>query len=187
MTKCKSVYCGRETISFGMCDKHYRRARQGQNINIKSSHEMTDSERFWFRVKKGDGCWDWVGSQNGHGYGTFMLNKKPEKAHRMAYFYTVGDIPDGLCVCHTCDNRLCVNPDHLFAATQGQNLADMKAKNRHPHGSNHWNSKLTEGDVKVIRDLVSEGMKNSVVARFFEISHTNVGHVVTRNTWPHVA
>ena len=89
MTKCKSVYCGREIKSFGMCDKHYQRARQGQDINTKSRYEMTDSERFWFRVKKGDGCWDWVGSQNGHGYGTFMLNEFPEKAHRMAYVYIV--------------------------------------------------------------------------------------------------
>jgi hypothetical protein len=75
-----------------------------------------------------DGCWYWVGGI-ARGYGMFS-NIKGIKAHRMSYILFKGEIADGLYVCHSCDNKLCVNPDHLFLGTHQDNLNDMTKKNR---------------------------------------------------------
>lgn len=83
------------------------------------------------------GCWHWTGARNGHGYG--MVNMWVDQRqttfapHRLQWMHTHGPVPDGMVVMHVCDNRLCINPDHLVLGTQAANLADMRAKGRGNH------------------------------------------------------
>lgn len=98
------------------------------------------TERFWSKVRRSAGCWEWTASRTKRGYGQFLLTTgRPILAHRMVWVLTHGVIPDGLYVCHKCDNPQCVRPDHLFLGSQGDNMRDMSAKGR----ANPWGAKLT--------------------------------------------
>jgi hypothetical protein len=88
--------------------------------------------RFWAKVSKTDDCWNWIGAIGETGYGNFGIGYRTYRAHRLSYEMHYGPIPSGMLVCHKCDNRKCVRPDHLFIGTHKDNMTDCSEKGRLP-------------------------------------------------------
>ncbi len=113
----------------------------------------TDENRFWARVKKTKSCWEWTGTKRKGGYGILKSNGKMVVASRFSYELLVIPIPNGLIVCHKCDNPGCVNPTHLFLGTHLTNALDKMQKGRHGGliGSEHPNAILDPPTIRKIR------------------------------------
>ena len=145
-------------------------------------------ERFWKKVKisSEDECWEWQGMTIRSGYGRIYTgNYKKELAHRVAWQLTYGDIPDGegyhgTCVLHTCDNRKCVNPKHLFIGSHADNIHDMCRKGRYhqeniPFGEGHANHKLTDEQIGEIRAM--HGMSQRQLASMYGVIQQQISRI----------
>jgi hypothetical protein len=148
-------------------------------------------ERFELRLPdqlRDDECWTWQGCKNRYGYGVIVNRRRPLLAHRVAWeAHHAEPIPPGACICHSCDNRACVNPAHLFLGTNSDNVADMVAKSRQARGSSNSKARLTEGRVREIRALYGKGdITLHQLSRRFGVSHAAIHYAVTRQTWRHV-
>lgn len=155
--------------------------------DLDRSRELTRgtplAERFWSRVRKGDGCWEWTGEVRATGYARIRVNGREETAHRASWLIHNGPIPAGMVVCHTCDNRICVRPDHLFLGTQAENVADRDAKGRAARGERQWKARLTEQDVRYIR---ASGKTAYRLAKDFGMDKSTIQAVLNRESWKHV-
>lgn len=131
-------------------------------------------------------CLEWTGCMGSHGrYGSVGFRGKTWLAHRLAYTVFCADIPDGLNVCHRCDNGRCINPAHLFLGTQEDNVLDMehKRRSRHPAGEDHGRAKLTWDQVRSIRREHAAGASGRSLARKYSIDKVNIAGIVKRKTW----
>lgn len=153
------------------------------------------SKRFWEKVKKTDDCWVWIGGSAGNGYGGIGIGSHNMiSAHRASWIIHNGPIPQGLCVLHHCDNHPCVRPDHLWVGTNLQNTHDMIAKGRDrcpPFplflGEQCSSSKLTECDVRMIRQILSEcSMSQRKLAAKFGVHLATIKSIRSGRTWKHV-
>jgi len=136
-------------------------------------------------VKNNIGCWEWKGSRKTGGYGEARVLKKLMTAHILSYRIYKGGIINNLCVCHSCDNPICVNPDHLWLGTYKDNNNDKINKGRHGclKGSKHPNSKLTENDVLHIR---SSKLSTIDLARLYKMTKTTIHDIRKRKQWKHI-
>ncbi len=145
-------------------------------------------KRFWSKVDimSGDECWNWKGKISSPGYGSIWFNGGDSSAHRWAWTLTNGPIPDGMFVCHRCDNRKCCNPGHLFIGTHQENLADMRSKGRGCKGTMNPGSKLTEQLVTTIRSLLGSGVSQKVIASEFGVNQSVISRISCGHVWRHV-
>ena len=137
---------------------------------------------FWKKVNKTDSCWEWTATnfKLGYGYFSYTFNGKRTHigAHRFSAILHGMDI-DGLCVCHTCDNRSCVNPEHLFVGTHADNMKDMAKKNRS-------RSNLTVDQVKEIRRLLKTKMKQKDIAKELGVRKQQVSQIKCGRTHKYI-
>jgi hypothetical protein len=148
-------------------------------------------DRFWAKVEKTDTCWLWRGAiQLGYGRFTPTPERYARPAHRLSWTLVHGPVPDGLCVCHKCDVRNCVNPEHLFLGTQKDNVADMLAKGRgnrkgqprpNSKGARNHRARLTDDEADCVRVLLLSGADKNYIAKYFGVDW-NVIHRISRDT-----
>ena len=160
-------------------------------------------ERFWKKVNKSEecNCWEWNRPLGTGGYGCFSFFKISIKAHRVSWIIHHGPIPEKLLVLHKCDNRKCVNPNHLFLGTHQDNSDDCISKNRqasgirsystrHPEkfrGENSGMAKLTNEKVIKIRELYAKkSMTVRAIGKMFGVSHSSIVNICKRRLWTHI-
>jgi hypothetical protein len=146
------------------------------------------------------GCWIWMGSLSG-GYGQLGWNNQRIRAHQASYIAHNGPVPDGLIVCHHCDNKACVNPGHLYAGTHKENTADIGRRQgfyiqRHPEtshfrrrdiyrvcGESLGQAKLTVEKVREIKARFANGEGQRALGRAFGVSIATISDIVHDRTW----
>jgi hypothetical protein len=155
------------------------------------------SERFWSYVDISDQCWKWTGSVTNYGYGRLHIGGRDGRdvgAHRIAWELLKGRIPEGLYVCHHCDNPICVNPAHLFLGTQSDNMQDAGKKNRLPQqkyhgfcaGERNGRAKLTDAQVSAIRKEYQVVMSHRKLAAKYKVSRSIIRFILSGKNWKHV-
>lgn len=173
-----------------------------------SRFDQAFRKKFWSRIEKGDRCWEWTAGCTAAGYGQLQarkINKAPMLAHRVSWELRHGPIPHRLHVLHKCDNPACVRPAHLFLGTQRDNNLDRDRKGRvasgdrngartHPDrnpfirnrgsgikGDNHPNSKITDLQVKRLREEFDTGVPRAKIAAKYGLSITHVYRIGSRD------
>lgn len=147
------------------------------------ANKANNAADFFAQVKRIEGgCWEWQGSLWATGYGRFHFQDKSMKAHRMSWFFARGEIPEQ-CLLHRCDNRLCVNPDHLFVGTRTDNNADKVAKGRQAKGEALNTAKVTTHDVAAIRAACSSSKE---IAEQYGLSWGHINKIRGGRVWTHV-
>lgn len=131
------------------------------------------------------GCWLWTAYITTQGYGSITVDKKPVKTHRLSFTIYKGEIPKGMLVCHHCDVRSCVNPDHLFLGTHKDNSDDMIRKGRSVsnHGDKNGRAKITNNDFLNIKSLFKKGFSNSQIAERYGLKTETVRRIRFGKLW----
>ena len=168
-------------------------------MNSKKLKAMGLKARFLANIEKEDaGCWIWTGSKTPSGYGRIFVKGVTWRAHRLAYKLFNGPLHDELCVCHKCDNPLCVNPGHLWLGTHAENIQDRHVKGRTAVGRAISNTnKLSEKEVLAMRSLWEKkgarlkpgargGFNYSELGRRFGVSSTMARNIILRKSWKHL-
>ena len=162
-----------------------QRSSRGSSSKNKGRTFATLEERFWSKVTKGrpNACWEWQGARQVQGYGYLHAgaasSRRWEIAHRVAWTIHFGEVPEGLVVCHHCDNPPCCNPAHLFLGTRADNNRDRRDK-----GRSH--SKLNEVGVREIMRRLEAGERQASIAKLFNVTHQTISDISRHKAWAHL-
>jgi hypothetical protein len=146
-----------------------------------------DIPRFWSKVDKNkpDKCWEWKSYRFKKGYGGFQLRTHNTAAHRVSWVINFGNIPDGFCVCHKCDNPSCVNPNHLFLGTVAENNKDRAKKGRSAdtNGERNPAAKLKNELIPIIREKSERGLSQRKIAKEFGVGKSTIARIIHKTHW----
>jgi hypothetical protein len=183
---CKQSDCTRSAVTRGLCRRHYLRWWRATPSNQRPT--PTRQQRFWAKVDKGPGCWEWTGSRRPSGHGQFVGDhRKAISASTYSLMLHLGyPPPEGTETCHRCDNPPCVNPRHLYYGTRQNNIDDAWARGRMPVGSERYAAKLNEEQVVLIREAYALGADASALAEQFGIAVVTLRHIVLGLKWKQV-
>ena len=152
----------------------------------KWANPDTMASRFWKKVDVRENepgeCWGWTGETFPAGYGRLQVGAHSVVAHRVSWMVNRGEIPEGMRVCHRCDNPPCTNPWHLFLGTDADNVADKVSKGRQRPGAEHPSAILSEDDVRAIR-RAPESVSNREIATMYGISYSQAWNVRSGRAW----
>jgi hypothetical protein len=155
----------------------------------RNTKGLTVREKLAFYSNDLGDCIEWTGPKTNAGYGVLGLggrNGKDYLAHRLSYEQKYGEIPEGLCACHKCDNRWCVNPDHIFIGTKKDNTHDALRKHRLSCGEDNNLSKLKESDVIDIHSMATSGVMQKTIMAKYNITRTTIYMIKNQQSWRHL-
>ena len=179
----KCIKCESNVIARGLCRNHYMQERRAGTLLPKTKEQS--SLYILNRTSVSDnGCWEWKQSKF-NGYGRLVRDGRSWPAHAYSYIVFVGPIPKGKQINHKCHNRCCVNPSHLYAGTQKENVRDMNLSGRRNQakGSRGGNSKITEEIAKQI--FYHDGIAK-IIADKFSVSISLVYAIKKKKIWLHI-
>lgn len=179
--RCSYPGCDRQSYCRGWCGMHYARWRtHGDPSIVLEAARPSLAERLRSKLVERDGCIEFTGARNPDGYGVLQSNYRRVMAHRLAFELEVGAIPEGLLVCHRCDNPPCCNPSHLFLGTVAVNAWDMAQKGRSLRRSRNPAARLTEEQFNELERRAANGEPKSHIARDLGVTPTAVGNYLKR-------
>lgn len=198
--ECSVQTCGRRAYGRGLCNMHYQRWRRhddplsSKRVRYMACASLAEKLAAYSDRSGGtESCWPWLAATQRHGYGKVSdpERKRDVAAHRASWELVNGPIPDGMEICHSCDNPPCINPAHLFLCSHSENMADMRSKGRSGRtslpGSQNPIAKLNECEVADILSALAAGERGSSIARRYRVSHTSICDIASGRSWKHVS
>ncbi len=193
-TECTVEECNRQRYRRQpYCSMHYQRVQtHGNPHKVSRQYRIgvgsTQAERFWSLIDIPDDpmrCWEWQSNLYATGYGLYNFQGKTQRAHRIMWYLIHNKWPEQFLL-HSCDNKICVNPNHLREGTQKENITDAMQRNRLAKGEQHGQAKLTEKDVLEIRSEYQKGVRQKQLAKQYQINQSQVSAIVRRKRWSHI-